>query len=187
MMLLFCLLKDAIAYRLRGGGFVENIGNSIRRILWGLAVSSSYFLLNERTILVSIYIFVMSFASMFIPHGFAFNAGNRTQTWDDMPRITVYGGFSVPKWWPAYWLVDVKDRLSFFWQDVLGLLSVGTIRAFMVLMVIPTPCIYSFFVVILSHPLSYMAGQKMPFKFMRPTEYAELMIGASWAVAMAIA
>lgn len=177
-------------------------GTFISRVLWATSFSIGYAILGGMSygFYVFISLFVSCFVMSFIPHGFAMNMGNRAVTWDNMPPIKVMTLFGkdifVPKWWPALWMKHFKDKLSFFWQDALGMLSVGLLSSlvlFVPLFFLGMPALNVLFAtmtMLISYPLCYGIGQKVPLSIFGNTPHSamwgEFLLSIAFACSLVV-
>ena len=193
----FIIALFVFAYHYERNGDPLTIGNTLERLFWavcfglGAALLSSphfhYYALGWLT--------VGALLEIYIPHGFAQNMGDRTQTWDAMPRITVFGSVTLPKWWPAIWMAPFKDKLGFTTQDFLGMGTVGLIRGLIVFA--PTlflgcslvGVLFATALATIWQPLSYWVGYRTPFTLWTNTAnsstWGEFYVPIGWALALA--
>ena len=120
----FIIALFVFAYHYERNGNPEAIGNTLERVLLAITfgIGAAFLSFPDLRFHALIWLTIGSLLEIYIPHAFAQNMGNRTQTWDAMPRITVFGSVTIPKWWPAIWMSSFKDKLGFSTQDFFCLL-----------------------------------------------------------------
>ena len=202
--LLFLLVVAlyVFSYHYERNGNPINGGDFLSRIFWSIGFTLGYFLLGgwKLDLLLAVWMFLGGFLEILIPHGFAQNMGKRTQTWDEMPSIplfTVFGkALTLPKWWPALWMAPFKNKLSFTWQDLLGMGTVGFMRGAIVF----APCvalglgllpvIAAILITAFWQPFAYWVGNRTPFNIWTNTAnsstWGEFYIGIGWALAVLV-
>ncbi len=194
---LLCLLVVAFftfMYHYERNGNPLAIGDTFERIGWALSFSLGYGILFQHAmnIWVAVSYFVGSLLAIYVPHGFAQNAGHRAQTWKEMPDIVVIGSITAPKWWPGFLFLWVKN---FAVQDFLGMASVGLIRGALVFLppiaigASVWGAVIATIITMLWQPISYWAGYKVPFTVWTNTAYSstwgEFFVPIGWAIALA--
>lgn len=196
---LFVLVLLVFGYHYERNGDPIPLGDFLSRIFWGISFSIGYLACSlDRTNPWMAAFFVFSqFIAMLIPHAFAMNMGKRTQLWIDMTAIKVFGNFTLPKWWPAYWLKPFLTDLNFFEQDFIGMQTVGLLRG-LVVFGLPialgwiglTAGLIAVVINMLWQPLSYTLGNMIPLNIWTNKAYSstwgEFLIAFGWAFSIYI-
>ena len=201
-------LFGALAFRLRGGGWVALGSTTICRLIWSAAMLAIYLVVAYPTGApwYSLYLVTAAFCSMLVPHAFAQNMG----TWPN-PQ----------KRWPAFFLPTLLDSewsSMPMWARVLydfgGMLGVGFFRGLIVfgafvlfwvgghkgvggyadlgdLIGASLRQSYAWATITILQPMAYLLGRFMPITITsglvaRTNTWGEFFNGAAWVIAMAV-
>ena len=195
VMFLFVTALLVFSYHYERNGNPWNLGDFGCRCLWVLSVVIGYTALHYDNIhpLAVIWMGASAFLQLMVPHAFAQNMGNRTQTWEQMPRITLVGSITLPKWWPGALFIWVKN---FAIQDFLGMASVGFWRGLVVFgppMALGFSAVYCAAAIAITtiwQPVSYWVGYRIPYSIWtnaaNSSTWGEFGIGIGWSIALLI-
>jgi len=156
----FLVVLGAVAYRFRGGGFIENkdhggkIGNFIGRMTWAAFQTIALFTLAPTT---PSWLLMMTFGLAYVAVGFVGHAAHQDLGTQD----TDLGGDSreiVTKWLPK-----IRDRKT---TDLIGLSIIGAVRGLLpalpLIPIAPWAVVVSTLAFTVSHPVGYLSGHKLP-------------------------
>ena len=193
----FIIVLFVFAYHYERNGNPWAIGDTLERLFWAVCFGLGAALLSfpHFHYYAIGWLAVGALFGIYIPHAFAQNMGDRTQTWDAMPSITIFGSVTAPKWWPAIWMAPFKDKLGFTMQDFLGMGSAGLIRGIIVF--VPTlflgcslaGVLFATALTTIWQPLSYWLGYRTPFTLWtnaaNSSTWGEFYVPIGWALALA--
>lgn len=193
----FLELLTALAYRLRGGGFISFGSNWPGRAIFGASLWADY--LGPKLATFDLYyglaILPLAMLAMLVPHAYAQNMGR----WP-----------TPQKGWPAFFLPTLTDAE---WAalpgafrtlyDFFGMAGAAFFRAAIVFgpsllsahlqhgQIDPTGVLRASLVLTFGQPLAYVVGWNVPFSIggsltKYSTEWAEFLNGVVWAIAVAV-
>ena len=186
-------LACAVAYRLRGGGWLA-IGDWQVRLIWGTSLFVAYTLSHLAAPLwaYSLGIWALAYVSMLIPHAYCMNMGRWPQPQNKWPS------FFLPTWTQAEWTgMPAWCRTL---NDFVQMASVAFLRATLVFaplvaityltshQIAYEGVLRGVAILAVGQPLGYVIGWAFPLNFPSLTKYStewgEFFNGLVWGIAM---
>ena len=187
MIAILTSLFTAIAFRLRGGGWITFGSNVPCRTIWGAALAISYALTAGSSVHLAYLSLVplLGYGSMYIPHAYAQNMGRWLDPQKKWPSFLV-PTVTLQTWtaWPA-WKRTCYDTLNMacvgFWRGSLVFLPFAYYSL--------THAILAIVSMVVLQPVTYFLGWYVPVKVTtslmpKTTEWCEFLNGAAWTLAM---
>lgn len=170
-------------------GLIFSLPSFVSRLLWAVTVVVGYFMLGGTSFVDASIMLLGVLITNYIPHGFAMTVGQRVMDWRNMPRIPFIGSWTLPKAWPAIWLLPLMSGLNYTEQDLVGMTIVGLMRG--ILSFAFTGDFAACAIITAGHTLSYYAGNKFPLSVKgvdaKTAGWGEVFVAVLWAIAVACA
>jgi hypothetical protein len=200
--LLFTTIIFVFVYHYERNGNPLPVGDTLQRLAWAFSFAAGYLMFtipHQSIFLFGWYVIGSFIAIVAIPHAFAQNMGNRSQTWAQMPPIPLFLGLTVPKWWPGFPVAYISAPTEvqlFFRQDFFGMMCTGFLRG--VIVFIPTLWFGGNFIGSIAataittvwQPFAYWLGFKIPFilwdNAANSSEWGEFLVPVGWALALLV-